>query len=394
MKRIICLILALLLLVPAAYADEASDMVFHMESVTGEVGDTVTVMASVKNAPKCASFRIIFTYDDTVLQVVSGQKEKAAGLFMINTNTEHDGKAAVNALAADASKVLEGDMDLFSVKFKIIAETESDAGTLLEVVTEEFFTEDLKQIHPTIEQARISVSSDATGGNEGDPNPDNGTATPDNSGDNNTEGNPSSTPNGDTTGGNSSNTNGDTTGTTSGSTTGTTSGSTTGTTSGNTNGDSNATTSGGTSGSNQADTPASTTPETDNTKDKTPTGSWLVDEENEEVVHVQENGDYTTYVPEFTETPEVGKVTDVILKDEETGEEVGSIKVEKQEDGAIEVVEQDLLSAGEAKKSGVPGWVWVVIGVVAVAAAAAVVLVVVTRKKKAEAPAESSTDEE
>lgn len=357
MKRILCLILTLLLLVPAAYADE-TDMVFRLDSPTGQVGDTVTVVGSVQNAPKCASFRIIFTYDDTVLEVVSGKKEKAKGLFMINTDTEYQGKAAVNALAADASKALEGDMDLFSVTFKIIGETNGNGGTPLEVVTEEFFTNELAQIHPTIEAGRVYVGSDVPGGSEEEPETPDTDTDPDTNGDT-----PSTTPD----------TNGD-----------------------QTDGESNTTTPDNSdpSGDSSADTPAATTPEDSKTEDKTPTGSWLVGEEMDEVVHMQENGDATTYLPEFVETPEVGKVTDVILKDKDTQEEVGSIKVEKQEDGSLEVVEQDLPAADEDEKSGVPGWVWTVIGVAVVAAAAiAVGTVLVVRKKKEEAPAEEAQEE-
>ena len=93
--------------VAAVFADEG-DMVFTKSSITdAKVGDTVTVTASVKNARICASFRVIFTYDDTVLKVESGKKADAKGLFMINTKAEHEGKKAVNALAADASKALE-----------------------------------------------------------------------------------------------------------------------------------------------------------------------------------------------------------------------------------------------------------------------------------------------
>ena len=41
MKRFFCLILALLLLAPAAAADEEK-MTFHLEGASGEIGDTVT----------------------------------------------------------------------------------------------------------------------------------------------------------------------------------------------------------------------------------------------------------------------------------------------------------------------------------------------------------------
>ena len=73
MKRILSILLALLLLMPAAYADEEK-MTFHLEGARGEVGDTVTVVGSVKNAPVCASFRVIMTYDEDVLEVVEGKK--------------------------------------------------------------------------------------------------------------------------------------------------------------------------------------------------------------------------------------------------------------------------------------------------------------------------------
>lgn len=353
MKRILCLLLALLLLTPAAYAAEG-DMVFTMSSITdAEVGDTVTVTASVKNAPVCASFRVIFTYDDTVLKVESGKKADAKGLFMINTKAEHEGEKAVNALSADATKALEGDMDLFTVKFKVIAETAGTEGTLLDVVYEEFYkSDDLTQIHPTVEPARIYIGDDQPGGapapdngGEETPAPDNGegeeTPAPD-EGNDEPDTEPDTEPAPDT----------------------------------------------GVENPGNEDTPAGTTPEgnapesSEPEKDDTPTGSWVVDEDKNEAIHVEDNGEANTYIPEFVETPEVGKETEVILRDEETGKEVGSVTVEKQPDGSLLVVGQILTGGG----SGLPGWAFALIGVgvVGVGAAAAVIILVALKKKKKE----------
>lgn len=50
MKRFFCLILALLLLAPAAAADEEK-MTFHLEGASGEIGDTVTIVGSMQMQP-------------------------------------------------------------------------------------------------------------------------------------------------------------------------------------------------------------------------------------------------------------------------------------------------------------------------------------------------------
>ena len=174
MKRFFCLILALLLLAPAAAADEEK-MTFHLEGASGEIGDTVTIVGSVQNAPAVASFRVIMTYDDTVLEVQEGKKLDAKGMFIINTNASYEGQKAVNALSADASLVLEGNMDLFSVTFKIIGTPAEEKGALIQVAHSEFFKDDLSRLYPVIEPCRSLVGAagsdpkpeqpDAEGGN-------------------------------------------------------------------------------------------------------------------------------------------------------------------------------------------------------------------------------------
>ena len=129
MKRFICFFLILILLIPTAIAQEAP-FSFSISSAVGQVGDTVTVIGSVKNAPVCASYRVYFTYDTAVLKPVEGKNIGAGGLSTVNINASYQNTPAICALAADASKVLEGDMELFSVTFKIIGEPQNGVSPL------------------------------------------------------------------------------------------------------------------------------------------------------------------------------------------------------------------------------------------------------------------------
>lgn len=341
MKRILSILLALLLLMPAAYADEEK-MTFHLEGARGEVGDTVTVVGSVKNAPVCASFRVIMTYDEDVLEVVEGKKINSGGLFIINVNATHEEQPAVNALAADASEVLRGDMDLFSVTFRIRAETPDD-GTLIQVAYQEFIKADLTRVYPIVEPCRIYTGDEQT-----DSQPD----APDGSEDDPAEGGSDSGSTGSDSGSSGSD-----------------SGSS-GSDSGSAGSDSGSAGSSGSGSSESGDQP---------------TGSWIIDDSSGEAIHIQDDGTTTTYTPEFSETPESGKETDVILKDQE-GNNAGSLTVEKQEDGTLKVVEQNLT----AKSSTLT---WLLPAGIALLAAAAVAGVLLIRRKKRLVPAGAGAEE-
>lgn len=355
MKRILSILLALLLLMPAAYADEEK-MTFHLEGARGEVGDTVTVVGSVKNAPVCASFRVIMTYDEDVLEVVEGKKINSGGLFIINVNATHEEQPAVNALAADASEVLRGDMELFSVTFRIRAETPDD-GTLIQVAYQEFFKADLTRVYPIVEPCRIYTGDEQT-----DSQPD----APDGSEDDPAEGGSDSGSTGSDSG--SSGSDSGSSGSDSGSA-GSDSGSS-GSDSGSAGSDSGSAGSSGSGSSESGDQP---------------TGSWIIDDSSGEAIHIQDDGTTTTYTPEFSETPESGKETDVILKDQE-GNNAGSLTVEKQEDGTLKVVEQNLT----AKSSTL---IWLLPAGIALLAAAAVAGVLLIRRKKRLVPAGAGAEE-
>ncbi|MBQ8893826.1 MAG: hypothetical protein IJ043_05395 [Clostridia bacterium] len=329
MKRILCLLLALVLLTPAVFA-EGEDLTFRMESAYGNVGDTVTVTASVQNAPVCASYRVIFTYDTAALEVVEGKNVDTAGLFIINVNATYDGQKAVNALSADAKKVIEGDMELFTVTFKIISETEGTEGALLKIVHEEFFGADLTRMTPAIEEARIYVGDDGTAPDE----------TPNETPDETPGETPTETPDDST---------------------------------------------GEPTDDPVTDAPAEDTPTEE--ESKKPTGSWAVDEKNEEIIHVEEDGTTTTYVPEFPEDLQTNVPTKIPLKTEE-GKDAGSITVEKDEEGSITVIEQELKSP-TAEEPGAPGRIeWpVVLGVAGVLLSAALIALLVwfiAKKKRGE----------
>ena len=369
MKRILSILLALLLLMPAAYADEEK-MTFHLEGARGEVGDIVTVVGSVKNAPVCASFRVIMTYDEDVLEVVEGKKINSGGLFIINVNATHEEQPAVNALAADASEVLRGDMELFSVTFRIRAETPDD-GTLIQVAYQEFFKADLTRVYPIVEPCRIYTGDEQT-----DSQPD----APDGSEDDPAEGGSDSGSTGSDSG--SSGSDSGSSGSDSGSA-GSDSGSS-GSDSGSSGSDSGS--SGSDSGSAGSDSgSAGSSGSGSSESGDQPTGSWIIDDSSGEAIHIQDDGTTTTYTPEFSETPESGKETDVILKDQE-GNNAGSLTVEKQEDGTLKVVEQNLT----AKSSTLT---WLLPAGIALLAAAAVAGVLLIRRKKRLVPAGAGAEE-
>lgn len=376
MKRIFCFILIFLLLIPSALADEQK-MVFRLEEAKGNVGDTVTMNAVVEKAPTCASFRVIFTYDQEVLQPVSVKKEACGGLFMSNVNYTHQGKAAINVLAAHANKSFEGDATLFTVTFKILKESPETTGSPIKLAHQEFFdpsTPKPQPITPTVQMGVVFVGDDKPADptpeapdsgntNPTDPAPEAPAPTPDPAPDTPVT-NPDPTPDTPVT-------NPDVT------------------------------------PDAPSDAPAPetpTNPEAPSTnEDKKPTGSWIPDKDTDDLYHVDEQGNSTVFQPEYSEKPEPGKVTDVILKDKETGKEVGSLKVEGNEDGSFDVIEQDVPSLNKPEEApalpesdtsaeneveepgvnpdGISIWVWVGIGAGTLALAGIAIWVFYTYRK-------------
>ena len=146
MKRLICLILALLLLAPAAYADvsELPTLKLNLSASATKVGDTVRVTVSVDNAPTCASYHIIYSYDTAVLKPVKGDKLETGGLFTTNLNPKE--KGTISTIAADAKKVLEGKRNLFYTDFEVIAAPAEGTNTPLTVTYQEFYTPELERL--------------------------------------------------------------------------------------------------------------------------------------------------------------------------------------------------------------------------------------------------------
>ena len=63
MKKLICFILCVLMLIPTVSA--AGEMELLVSQVSGKVGDTITIVGQVTNAPSCSSYRVIMTYGHT-----------------------------------------------------------------------------------------------------------------------------------------------------------------------------------------------------------------------------------------------------------------------------------------------------------------------------------------
>lgn len=313
LKKIICLILALLLLCPAAFA--AEDLTFTFSKAEGKVGDTVTIIASSKGAPVACSYRLVMVYDTKVLKPIEAKNIKSKGFFMSNIEATYEGKAAVNALSADAKKAFEGDCDLFSVTFEILSEPES-GKSLIEIPYYECYSADLKMLDAAFDECSVTIAKDSASdpGNEGSENQgDNETAGDENQGNNENAGGENQG-NNETAGGENQG---------------------------------NDETAGGETDGNESAPPASNNQTEQDSlppkeESKEPTGQWDIFEKTEEITH-SHDGKIDIYTGEFTRD-ENDKITDIQLFDEE-GKPAGSLKVEEKEDGTIEVVEQDLSPA-------------------------------------------------
>lgn len=281
MKKFLCAVLTVLLLIPSAFA-VGEDMTFRLSGGSGKVGDTVTLVASVEKAPQTASFRVFLAYDESVLQPIEGKKLDVKGMFTANVKAQHEGKPVVNVLSVDARQVFAGDMDLFSVSFKIIgAPGAGTSSTPVEVVYEEFFDPGPTRFHPAIVSADIQVEAGVELPDDEIIDPDD----PANGGDEDTAPpakEPEKTPEEDNT-----------------------------------------------------NTGSAAPPAEDSKK---PTGSWLI--EGDDVYHVEENGETTHYKGEVTKDKD-GNITQVDLTDD-AEKPAGSLTVDGQVGPVLNVVEQDL----------------------------------------------------
>lgn len=135
MKRMICLILALLMLTPTAFADTDPQMTYRLKGGEGKVGDVVKVVLSVENAPACVAYDTTLMYDPAVLQPTGDyQKMHLNGMMVVNTDADVEGKKMVKiAAVAVNGNLLEGTADLLNVSFKIIGMPEDSQGSLIDV---------------------------------------------------------------------------------------------------------------------------------------------------------------------------------------------------------------------------------------------------------------------
>ena len=145
MKRILCILLALLLLAPAAYAD-GDRMGYKLTAESGKVGDTVKVVVSVENAPAIISYESVFLYDPAVLKPTGTyQKMYMGGLMAFNPNftSPVEGKGAVKVAAIGTTgAIMEGDLELYNFTFEIIGEAANEKGTLVEIHSHSFSRND------------------------------------------------------------------------------------------------------------------------------------------------------------------------------------------------------------------------------------------------------------
>ena len=350
MKRILCFILALLLLCPAAFA--AEDLTFTFSKVEGKVGDTVTIVASAKGAPVACSYKLVMVYDTKVLKPIEVKKIKSKGFFMSNIDATYEGKAAVNALCADAKKAFEGDCDLFSVSFEILAAPDGNKS-VIEIPYYECYDYDLKMLNAAFDECSVGIIKDQAA-----PLPDSGSEGEGESGNGNESlgGNEATDPEGNEGEGGSNESEG-----------------------GGNEGESNAgNTEGGSEGnSSESDKKPADSKDEQKENDKTPTGDWDFFEQTDEVTH-SENGDVTVYKGEFIRD-ENDKITDIQLFDEE-GKPAGSLKVEEKEDGSVEVIEQDLNPATEPQDKPFNHLYWIIPAALVLAGGVAVLMIIMNKK--------------
>ena len=399
MKRILCILLAILLLTPAVFADNT--MTLTLSQVEGEIGDKVTVVGKVENAPSCASYRVILTYDNTCLKPLSGKKGSGtSGQTAININAAHQGKSAIVAMAAKASQALIGNAELFILEFEIIGNPQGTNYTEIAVAYHEFFNEDLARVSPTVTAGKVTYPSlpvpTPPAGNEGETttppagegnNPGGETTTPP-AGEGNNPGGETTTP----PAGEGNNPGGETTTPPAGDGNNSAGGETTTPPAGGENNTSPDTPAapenpaapeapttpegGATTGDSNTNAPAPEKEPEKNNNYKEPEGNWIV--AGDQYAHVDNDGNGNLYQGEFKdEAPQnPGDKAEVILKDEE-GKEAGSVIVEKEEDGTLNVVGEDF------GKDQMPIWAWFLIGGgIVVLGAAAVVGYLYYQKKK------------
>ena len=409
MKKFLCLILALLLLCPRAFA--AGDLTFTFSKPEGKVGDTVTIVVASKGAPVACSYKLVMVYDTKVLKPIAVKNINSKGFFMHNLKATYEGKPAVNALTADAKKAFEGDCELFSVSFEILAEPEG-SSTTIEIPYYECYDVDLKMLNADFDPCQIKVSKDGGKEPDEDSNPDagNNTSTPDgedgkdetpsDGNENNTDKEPDSSDQGNApTGGNENNTNG--AGGSAGNEppapdqgNGSANDEKPAPDQGNGSAGNGATApnqgnGAGGNGNSTGDSPVSAPSGSDagggnsggsNGSGKPVSGDWTIFEQTEEVTH-SENGDIIVYKGEFVYDEE-DNLTDINLYDEE-GKPAGSVKVEKDESGTPQVVEQHLASDAPDRDFNHLTWI-IPVAVVLVACAGFAVMIIKNKKKEEE----------
>lgn len=148
MKRFICAVLILVMLIPTAFAAEPTNAVDLKITASGvpQVGEELVFTVKSVNAPDCSSFRIFITYDGDMLECTGVKKLDAEGMMAFNTDEPYEGMPKVGVAAADALLCFQGNTDLYSVSFKVLA-LPTDNAPMINVAYTEFF-DTAKQAQP------------------------------------------------------------------------------------------------------------------------------------------------------------------------------------------------------------------------------------------------------
>ena len=133
MKRIVCVALILLMLIPPMAVSAEGDPSITITGAEGRAGDTVQVVVSAADLPACASMELILQYDATVLKPTAHAKGGLTGLYIGNLNygiKESDGigkvgESAIKIVGATSSTstpLLSGDLTLVTLTFELLAD--------------------------------------------------------------------------------------------------------------------------------------------------------------------------------------------------------------------------------------------------------------------------------
>lgn len=148
MKKLICLLMSLILLVCAAGCSCRKEIAgtesknvgkntVYVSDAKGKKGDEVVVKITAGDETPVAAYTLLLKYDETMLEMAEyGTTEEFEKAYKDGINLDSDDAGVISFAGANATESQEkfrGDM--FYVKFKIIGETKGDTQLELSLVS-------------------------------------------------------------------------------------------------------------------------------------------------------------------------------------------------------------------------------------------------------------------